>query len=126
VGAGAHGKLSYRDRIVRELRHKQPRAYQDNALAGNAIQESHEVPASELPFEFVMNALRLAEGFPVALFSERTGLPLGVMEAPLARAEAAGLLERDAFAIRPTPRGRRFLNDLLGLFLHKAKSPRNV
>ena len=73
-----------------------------------------------------MNALRLAEGFPAALFAERTGLPLACVEGPLARAEAAGLLERDALAVRPTPRGRRFLNDLLGLFLPEAKSPRKV
>ncbi len=126
VGAGAHGKISTRERVVRELRFKQPRAYQDHALAGNAIQESHEVAAADLPFEFVMNALRLAEGFPVALFAERTGLPFAVIADPLARAEAAGLLERDAFTIRPTLRGRRFLNDLLGLFLPKAKSPRKV
>lgn len=126
VGAGAHGKLSAPERVVRELRFKQPRAYQDNALAGNAIQESREVAAADLPFEFVMNALRLAEGFPVALFAERTGLPLSVIAEPLARAEAAGLLERDAFAVRPTLRGRRFLNDLLGLFLPEAKSPRKV
>lgn len=126
VGAGAHGKISTRERVVRELRFKQPRAYQDHALAGNAIQESHEVAAADLPFEFVMNALRLAEGFPVALFTERTGLPLAVIADPLDRAEAAGLLERDAFTIRPTLRGRRFLNDLLGLFLPEAKSPRKV
>ena len=73
-----------------------------------------------------MNALRLDRGFPVALFAERTGLPLAAIEAPLARAEAAGLLARDAFTVRPTPRGRRFLNDLLGLFLPEAKSPRKV
>ena len=70
-----------------------------------------------------MNALRLAEGFPVAMFAERTGLALSVAEGPLARAEALGLLERDAFRVRPTARGRRFLNDLLGLFLPEAKSP---
>ncbi len=70
-----------------------------------------------------MNALRLAEGFPVALFAERTGLALSAVEGPLARAEALGLLERDAFRVRPTARGRRFLNDLLGLFLPEAKSP---
>ncbi len=126
VGAGAHGKISTRGRVVRELRFKQPRAYQDHALAGSAIQESREVAAADLPFEFVMNALRLAEGFPVALFTERTGLPLAVIADPLARAEAAGFLERDAFTIRPTLRGRRFLNDLLGLFLPEAKSPRKV
>ncbi|MBK6980170.1 MAG: oxygen-independent coproporphyrinogen III oxidase-like protein [Betaproteobacteria bacterium] len=126
VGAGAHGKLSFADRVVRETRHRQPRAYQEGALAGDAIQDSHEVPAAELPFEFLMNALRLSEGFAVPLFAERTGLSLATVEAPLARAEAAGLIERDAFAVRPTPLGRRFLNDLLGLFLPEARSPRKV
>jgi oxygen-independent coproporphyrinogen-3 oxidase len=135
VGAGAHSKLSYPERVVREVRLRQPKAYQEGARAGDAIQEAHEVAAGELPFEFMMNALRLADGFPVALFAERTGLALFSVEEPLARAEAAGLLERDAFAIRPTLRGRRFLNDLLGLFLPEparsstppeAKSPRKV
>ena len=135
VGAGAHSKLSYPDRVVREARHRQPKAYQDRALAGDAVQETHEVGPHDLPFEFAMNALRLAEGFAPALFTERTGLAISAIEGPLARAEAAGLLERDAFAIRPTARGRRFLNDLLGLFLPEparsptapeAKSPRKV
>jgi oxygen-independent coproporphyrinogen-3 oxidase len=135
VGAGAHSKLSFPDRVVREARFRQPKAYQERALAGDAVEEAREVGAAELPFEFMMNALRLAEGFPVALFAERTGLALACVEGPLARAEAAGLLERDAFRVRPTPRGRRFLNDLLELFLPEparsstrpeAKSPRKV
>ncbi|NJD86545.1 MAG: oxygen-independent coproporphyrinogen III oxidase-like protein [Betaproteobacteria bacterium] len=126
VGAGAHSKLSFPDRVVREARFRQPRGYQEGALAGNAIQESHEVDPADLPFEFAMNALRLAEGFPVPLFAERTGLPLSALEAPLDRAQALGLVERDAFRIRPTLRGRRFLNDLLGLFLREADSSRKV
>jgi putative oxygen-independent coproporphyrinogen III oxidase len=117
VGAGAHSKLSFRDRIARESRHRQPKAYQEAALAGHAVQEAREVGAADLPIEFMMNALRLSEGFPAALFTERTGLPLSAVEGPLARAQAAGLLERDALAIRPTALGRRFLNDLLGLFM---------
>jgi oxygen-independent coproporphyrinogen-3 oxidase len=135
IGAGAHAKISLPDRVVREVRFKQPKAYMERALAGGAVQESHDVPAADLPFEFLMNALRLAEGFPAAMFVERTGLPLAVIAEPLARAEGAGLLERDAQSIRPTQRGRRFLNDLLGLFLRipartstgpEAKSPRKV
>jgi oxygen-independent coproporphyrinogen-3 oxidase len=126
VGAGAHSKISFADRVTREARHRQPKAYQDHALAGNAVEEAHDVGPDDIAFEFMMNALRLAEGFPVALFAERTGLALAAVEGPLARAEAAGLLLRDALAIRPTPRGRRFLNDLLGLFLPEAKSPRKV
>ncbi len=135
VGAGAHSKLSFPDRVVREARHRQPKAYQERALAGDAVQESREVGPGDLPFEFLMNALRLADGFAPALFAERTGLALAGVEGALARAEALGLLERDAFRIRPTPRGRRFLNDLLGLFLPEparssttpeAESPRKV
>ncbi|MDH5265320.1 MAG: radical SAM family heme chaperone HemW [Betaproteobacteria bacterium] len=123
VGAGAHSKLSLPGRVWREARQRQPKAYQDAALAGDAIQEAHDVADGDLAFEFMMNALRLAEGFPVAMFAERTGLALAALEGPLARAEALGLLERDAFRVRPTARGRRFLNDLLGLFLGEAKSP---
>jgi oxygen-independent coproporphyrinogen-3 oxidase len=126
VGAGAHGKISFPERITRQARFRQPRAYMDQALAGHAIQEAGDVAVADLPCEFMMNALRLAEGFPAALFTERTGLPLSVVAEPLERAEARGLLERDALRIRPTPRGRRFLNDLLGLFLPEAKSGRVV
>jgi coproporphyrinogen III oxidase-like Fe-S oxidoreductase len=78
---------------------------------------SRDVPAAELPFEFMLNALRLVEGFSVNLFSERTGLPLSVMEDSLQKAERAGLLERDWQRIRPSVRGRLFLNELLQLFL---------
>jgi len=123
IGAGAHSKLSFPDRVVREMRFKQPRAYQDGAMAGAAIQSAHEVSAADLPFEFAMNALRLADGFTLALFTERTGLPAAVLEGPLARAESMGLVERDAFSVRPTLQGRRFLNDLLGLFVPEAQPP---
>jgi oxygen-independent coproporphyrinogen-3 oxidase len=126
IGAGAHGKLSLPDRVRRESRHRQPKAYMERALAGEAIQESGVVPPEELPVEFMMNALRLAEGFPVGAFAERTGLPLSRIEGPLGRAEGLGLLERDALTIRPSERGRRFLNDLVGLFLPEAKSARTV
>jgi coproporphyrinogen III oxidase-like Fe-S oxidoreductase len=69
----------------------------------------------------MMNALRLAAGFDVTLFVERTGLQLAAVDRPLAAAEAKGLVERDHVRIRPTPLGRRFLNDLLQLFLPEAK-----
>lgn len=123
VGAGAHGKLSFPDRIVRETRYRQPRAYMEAAREGRAIQSSNEIAAADLPFEFAMNALRLSDGFALAAFTERTGLAAAAIEAPLARAEALGLVERDAFHVRPTPRGRRFLNDLLGLFLPNPRTP---
>ncbi len=117
IGAGAHGKISFRDRITREQRERKPQTYLRAALDGNAIQEECEVAEAELPFEFMLNALRLVEGFPVALFAQRTGMPITAIARELDRAEAAGLLERDHAAIRPTPKGQRFLNDLVEPFL---------
>src|SRR6185437_4801046 len=79
IGAGAHGKISFRERIVRESRVRKPLGYMRTAMAGSALDESREVAAAERPFEFMLNALRLIEGFPVALFTERTGLPLSAI-----------------------------------------------
>ena len=117
IGAGAHGKISFRDRIVREVRERKPQGYLRAALDGNAVWESRAVGEAELPFEFMLNALRLVEGFPVTLFAERTGLALGAVEPQLAAAEASGLLVRDHARIAPSAKGRRFLNDLLEKFL---------
>ncbi|MBX9963697.1 MAG: radical SAM family heme chaperone HemW [Burkholderiales bacterium] len=117
IGAGAHGKLSLRDRIFRQMRHKHPREYMERALAGNAVQTEADVTPAELPFEFMMNALRLREGFELTTFTERTGLPLNAVVRELEEAERRGLLERDHRRARPTERGRRFLNDLLQVFL---------
>jgi oxygen-independent coproporphyrinogen-3 oxidase len=117
IGAGAHGKISFRDRIVRESRIRKPQGYMNAALAGSAVHESMEVAAAELPFEFMLNALRLIDGFPVALFAERTGLPITVVDRELRAAESAGLISRDHRWIKPTAKGQRFLNDLLEPFL---------
>jgi len=117
IGAGAHGKLSDHLGIHRQMRHKHPNAYLENAASGNFIQEEHSVGVAELPFEFMMNALRLSEGVPRSLFQERTGLPLDVIEAQLIIARQRGLLEITDTQIRPTGQGRRFLNDLLEIFL---------
>lgn len=117
VGAGAHSKLSFPNRIIRQVRHKQPKAYMEAASLGNAIQESHEITKDALPFEFMLNALRLNQGFDTGLFYERTGLLINSIEAVLNQAEARGLIERDHLRIRPTELGRRFLNDLQELFL---------
>jgi putative oxygen-independent coproporphyrinogen III oxidase len=125
IGAGAHGKISFPDRIVREQRERKPQSYLRRALEADAIQESRVVEAAELPFEFMLNALRLIEGFPVALFALRTGLPILVLERELDHAERAGLIARDHEAIRPTDKGRRFLNDLLEPFL-PAHAPRGI
>ena len=79
------------------------------------------VPVKELPFEFMLNALRLVDGFDAKLFAERTGLAMSMVEAQLSRAEQQGLLERDWKRIRPTERGRHFLNELLETFLTAGK-----
>ena len=114
IGAGAHGKLSFRDRILREVRIRKPQGYMSNP---EPILESREVVPSERPFEFMLNALRLVEGFPAQLFAQRTGLPLAAIEPSLQAAEKRGLLARDHATIAPTALGRRFLNDLMGMFL---------
>ena len=121
IGAGAHGKLSFPDRILRDVRWRQPRQYMESALHGRAVQETREVGTHEVGFEFMMNALRLNEGFPVSLFEERAGVPLTAVLQPLDEAERRGLIARDHQHIAPTALGRRFLNDLLQLFLATSK-----
>ncbi|CAB1370611.1 radical SAM family heme chaperone HemW [Denitratisoma oestradiolicum] len=117
IGAGAHGKLSSAFNIVRETRRRHPREYLESARRGEFAQERREVSSTELPFEFLMNALRLSDGFAPSLFAERTGLPLAVIEAPLRAAQTDGLLQLAGDCIRPTPLGRRYLNTLLQRFL---------
>ena len=117
IGAGAHGKLSFADRVLREARYRQPQQFMAKAAEGNAIQESHEVSAADIGFEFMMNALRLNGGFDLRLFTERTGVPLTAVLKPLDEAETRGLVTRDHQRVAPTPLGRRFLNELLQLFL---------
>ncbi len=117
IGAGAHGKISSPDRVTREARFRQPKQFMEKALEGNAIQETHDVAARDIGFEFMMNALRLNGGFEVRLFAERAGVPLTSVLAPLDAAERRGLITRDHQRIAPTLSGRRFLNELLQLFL---------
>jgi len=117
IGAGAHSKLSFPHRVVRQARYKQPTAYMQQAMLGNAIVEEAEIERAELGFEFMLNALRLTEGFDVRLFTERSGLGINVIEQALNQAEAKGLLYRDFKVIRPTALGQRFLNDLQQIFL---------
>ena len=117
IGAGAHSKLSFPDRILRQMRYKQPREYMQRTAAGAPVQEEHALLPKDRGFEFMMNALRLVEGFEVALFAERAGLPITVVEQPLREAVERGLITRDHVRIAPTRRGQRFLNDLLQLFL---------
>ncbi len=117
IGAGAHTKLSFPNRIVRQARYKHPATFIEQARAGTPVQEEHEVGARDLPFEFMLNALRLVEGFPVHRFIERTGLPITTIEPALQEAERRGLITRDYEKIAPTELGQRFLNDLQALFL---------
>ncbi|NMF99903.1 radical SAM family heme chaperone HemW [Aromatoleum toluolicum] len=117
IGAGAHGKLSSHEGIVREMRHKHPTRYLESAQRREFVQERREVGVAELPFEFMMNALRLTGGFPRRLFANRTGLPFAAIETELIEARQRGLVQVDGDEIRPTEQGRRFLNDLLTLFL---------
>ncbi|RZJ17667.1 MAG: oxygen-independent coproporphyrinogen III oxidase-like protein, partial [Haliea sp.] len=117
LGAGAHSKLSFAHRIVRQVRFREPQLYMENALAGQAVAQDEEVARAELPFEFMLNALRLKDGFLLAQFIERTGLPLTAIEQPLQEAERKGLVVRDLVRVKPSERGFDFLSDLQGLFL---------
>jgi len=117
IGAGAHSKLSFPHRVLRQARFKHPRAYMDAVKAGNPVQEEREIGREEMGFEFMLNALRLQGGFEPNLFAERTGLAMNVIEKALNAAEAKGLLYRDHLLIKPTELGQRFLNDLQEMFL---------
>jgi oxygen-independent coproporphyrinogen-3 oxidase len=117
IGAGAHSKLSFPERVVRQVRHKQPRQYMEEVERGSPLAEDRTVERGEIGFEFMLNALRLTDGVPVALFAERTGFALTLVQKGLDEAERRGLVERDHQRMRPTPLGQRFLNDLQAIFL---------
>lgn len=92
IGAGAHSKLSFAHRVLRQVRLRDPARYMTQALLGRALAQAHEVSRNDLPFEFMLNALRLAEGFELARLTERTGLPLTAIDAALQQAQDQGLL----------------------------------
>ena len=123
IGAGAHSKLSFAHRVLRQVRWREPQRYMTQALAGRAVSNEDEVKREALAFEFVLNALRLRDGFVMEQFTARTGLPVSAIEANVERAEQRKLLEvqRDAIGrlvqVRPSERGFDFLSDLQGLFL---------
>lgn len=119
IGAGAHSKLSFPDKVIRQARYKQPQAYMQQVAKDAPIQTENQVGHDELGFEFMMNALRLNEGFDSVLFQERTSLPLLTIQRELAEAEKRGLLTRNHQRIAPTQMGQRFLNDLLEIFLRE-------
>ena len=117
LGAGAHSKLSFAHRVVRQTRFRDPARYMDHALAGHAVAQDEEVRRADLPFEYMLNALRLREGFALQDFTERTGLPVTAIAKALEEAERKGLVERGLGHVRPTERGFDFLSDLQELFL---------
>ncbi len=117
IGAGAHSKLSFAHRIVRQVRLREPRLYMDKALQGLPIAQEEEIRRADLPFEYMLNALRLRQGFALAEFSERTGLALTAIQHGLEEAERKGLVTRDLARVMPTERGFDFLSDLQSLFL---------
>jgi len=137
IGAGAHGKLSFHDRIVRHARHRNPRRYMSALLSPEQtdpssgaladlseslpqapwIETAQKVPAADLPFEFMLNALRLHGGVPASLFAERTGLSLASLSKTIDRAVARGLMSADPDRLRASALGWRHLNDLQALFL---------
>ena len=118
IGAGAHGKISFPDKITRQVRERHPETYmQSMETKGNALVESKEVPATDLPFEFMLNTLRLTDGVATNTFTERTGLPLNVISKGLDEATKKGLLDSNPSLLKGTTQGLRYLNNLQGIFL---------
>ena len=117
IGAGAHSKISFPHRVLRQARYKQPKAYLEALKNGNPVQEQAEIGRADMGFEFMLNALRLNGGFAPNLFGERTGMSISAIEKTMDQAEAKGLLYRDHQIIKPTALGQRFLNDLQQMFL---------
>ena len=118
IGAGAHGKISFPDKVTRQVRERHPETYmQAMESQGNALIESRDVSAKDLPFEFMLNTLRLTDGVETKTFSERTGLPLQVISKGLEEASKKGLLDDNPSALKATDLGLRYLNNLQEMFL---------
>ena len=117
IGAGAHSKLSFAHRIVRQVRFREPQLYMAQAAKGEPVTQHHEIARQDLPFEFMLNALRLKAGFALSDYMERTGLAMTSLQQGLAQAEKMGLVERDFARVWPTAKGFDFLSDLQALFL---------
>ena len=118
IGAGAHGKISFPDKITRQVRERHPETYmQAMESKGNALIEAKEVPAKDLPFEFMLNTLRLTDGVDTITFSERTGLPLNTVSRGLDEASKKGLLDLNPSKLKATEQGLRYLNNLQEMFL---------
>ena len=121
LGAGAHSKLSFAHRVVRQVRFREPRLYMERALEGHCLAKDEEINRVDLPFEYMLNALRLKDGFGLQQFCERTGLAITAIQKGLEEAERKGLIERDYSRVKPSVRGYDFLNDLQSLFLPPSK-----
>ncbi len=138
IGAGAHSKISFAHRVVRQVRARDPALYMDKALSGQsfgtapiaslapsgavlsaegAVVQDTEISRADLPFEYMLNALRLTDGFLLQDFSDRTGLSITAIQKGLVQAESKGLIERDFVKVKPSARGMDFLSDLQSLFL---------
>lgn len=117
LGAGAHSKLSFAHRVVRQTRYREPKLYMEQALAGQCLAQDEEIGRADLAFEFMLNALRLKEGFALQQFTQRTGQSISSITPALEQAERQGLLWRDLTRVVPTEKGYDFLNDLQALFL---------
>ena len=118
IGAGAHGKISFPDKVTRQVRERHPDTYMSAMEGkGNALIESKEIETKDLPFEFMLNTLRLTDGVDTNTFSERTGLPLSVISKGLAEASKKGLLDENPSKLKATALGLRYLNNLQEVFL---------
>lgn len=117
IGAGAHSKLSFHDKIIRQSRHKHPKRYLEAMSSGQWLDNEWQIAREDLPFEFMMNALRLLHGVDASLFQQRTGLPLRAIQAQWQDAQQTGLLVAQNEVIAPTLKGQRFLNEVLERFL---------
>jgi oxygen-independent coproporphyrinogen-3 oxidase len=122
IGAGAHSKLSFAHRVLRQVRYREPALYMQQAMKGEPVTQSTEVSRLDLPFEFMLNALRLRGGFDLADFVDRTGLAMTSIQKGLTEAEKLGLIGRDLHRVWPTDRGFDFLSDLQALFLADSAS----
>ena len=123
IGAGAHSKLSFADRIERQVRWKHPQRYLEKAPRGSPVMERRAISRVDAGFEFMLNALRLVDGVPASLFAERTGFPLAIVASAIELAVRRGLLDADPRTIKATSRGLSFLNDLQALFLPDDATP---
>ena len=120
IGAGAHSKISFAHRVMRQVRAREPALYMQKALmpgGSQAVVQDAEISRADMPFEYMLNALRLLDGFTLQDFSERTGLAITAIQKGLNEAETKGLIERDFVKVKPTVHGMNFLSDLQSLFL---------